>query len=209
MPDISPPGRATTTLTSGQALQRLLAGNHRYSSPNYVRPAETAERRLAVAAGQQPFACILGCSDSRVPLELVFDQGLGDLFVIRVAGNVANDDAVLGSIEFAVQELGIPLVLVLGHERCGAVQATLAAVLQGTPVAGHIGSLVADITPAVLQSRHQRGDHLDNAVRANVALVVGQLKAAAPILAPRVQADQLQIVGARYDLESGRVAIIA
>lgn len=198
-----------TALSSGQALQRLLDGNKRYAEAKYSRPDQSVERRQAVALSQHPFACILGCSDSRVPLEIVFDQGLGDLFVIRVAGNVANDDAVLGSIEFAVQELGTPLVLVLGHERCGAVQATLRAVLEGVAVPGHIGRLVEDIVPAVQRSRNDLGDPLDNAVRANIALVVEQLQTCGPILAPRAQAGTVKIVGARYDLDTGLVSVIA
>jgi carbonic anhydrase len=201
--------RTVTPLTSGQALQQLLDGNKRYSSSHYLHPDQTPERRLALTADQHPFACILGCSDSRVPLEIVFDQGLGDLFVIRVAGNIANDDAVLGSIEFAVQELGTPLVMVLGHEGCGAVQLTLDALRQGGSVRGHMSRLVDDLAPAVGQSQAQLGDPLDNAVRANIEWVVSQIKAAEPILAPRVQADQLRIVGARYDLKSGIVSVIA
>ena len=194
-------------ISGGQALQRLLDGNKRYAGAQVTHPNQVAARRTAVAHEQHPFACILGCSDSRVPLEIIFDQGLGDLFVVRVAGNIAGDDTVLGSIEFAVAELGVPLILVLGHQRCGAVQAALRSRDGGAPP-GHIGRLVAAIQPAVGRVDQHLGDPLDNAVRANVELGVAQLRAAAPILAPAVQAGQVQIVGARYSLDSGLVDVI-
>src|SRR5438093_4353999 len=134
------------------ALQRLLDGNARYVANKAERPDQTVERRLALAQAQHPFAAILGCADSRVPAEIVFDQGLGDLFVVRVAGPVL-DEAVLGSLEFAVAELGLGLILVLGHERCGAVAATIAALERGADAPGRIADLVAAITPAVKRVR--------------------------------------------------------
>ena len=146
-------GRAVSRLSSGQALQQLLDGNKRYVSTNFAHPDQTAERRIEIANAQYPFACILGCSDSRVPAEIVFDQGLGDLFMVRVAGNVASSGEVLASIEFAVAELQVPLVLVLGHERCGAVTAAVDAVVRGSVAPGHIGSLVDAIRPAVARVR--------------------------------------------------------
>lgn len=192
-------------LSSGEeALQTLMAGNMRYVGTKLTHPNQSAERRAEVAQGQHPFAVILGCSDSRVPPELIFDQGLGDLFVIRVAGNSAND-VVLGSIEYAAEHLGVRLVMVLGHERCGAVEAAVKA----GEVAGHIASVVEAIVPAVERIKGRPGDPVDHAVRANVELVVTQLKSSAPVLAALVQAGRLKIVGARYDLESGWVDLIA
>jgi carbonic anhydrase len=143
-----------------------------------------------------------------VPAEIVFDQGLGDLFMVRVAGNVASSGEVLASIEFAVAELQVPLVLVLGHKRCGAVTAAVDAVVRGSVAPGHIGSLVDAIRPAVAQVQGSLGDLLDNAVRANVELVVAQLVRSEPILAPAVREGRLRITGARYDLDTGQVDII-
>jgi carbonic anhydrase len=143
-----------------------------------------------------------------VPAEIVFDQGLGDLFMVRVAGNVASSGEVLASIEFAVAELQVPLVLVLGHKRCGAVTAAVDAVVRGSVAPGHIGSLVDAIRPAVARVQGALGDMLDNAVRANVELVVAQLARSEPILAPAVREGRLRITGARYDLDTGQVDII-
>jgi carbonic anhydrase len=201
-------GHTAPRLSSGQALQRLLDGNKRYVTTNFAHPDQTAERRIEVANAQHPFACILGCSDSRVPAEIVFDQGLGDLFMVRVAGNVASSGEVLGSIEFAVAELQVPLVLVLGHKRCGAVTAAVEAVVRGVTPPGHIDSLVKAIQPAVARVQGSLGDLLDNAVRANVELVVAQLARSEPILAPAVRAGRVRIAGARYDLDTGQVDII-
>jgi carbonic anhydrase len=157
----------------------------------------------AIAAGQHPFAIILGCADSRVPPEIIFDQGLGDLFVIRVAGNIL-DDAILGSIEYAVEELGTALVLVLGHERCGAVAATV----KHAEVVGHISTLINAIQPAVDRAKNEPGDLLDNAVRANIELVVAQLKSSMPV-ADLVLKNKLTVVGAQYNLKCGSVDLIA
>ncbi len=183
--------------------QKLLDGNKRYVGAKLSHPNQTAERRAEVAKGQHPFAAIVSCSDSRVPPEVVFDQGMGDLFVIRLAGNVL-DDAALGSLEYAVEHLGVKYILVLGHERCGAVDATVKA----GEVPGHIGSLVKAIKPAVEKVRNDPGDLLDNAVRANVVMVVQQLKSSAPILEEAVKKNELKIEGARYDLDDGVVALI-
>lgn len=156
----------------------------------------------AVATGQHPFAVILGCADSRVPPEIIFDQGLGDLFVIRVAGNIV-DDAILGSIEYAVEELGASLVLVLGHEKCGAVSATI----KHAEVLGHISTLLDAIQPAVDAVRAEPGNLLDNAVRANIKLVVEQLQSSFPV-AELVKSDRLKIVGAQYKLDCGTVEVL-
>jgi carbonic anhydrase len=139
-----------------------------------------------------------------VPPELLFDQGLGDLFVIRVAGNIL-DDGTLASIEFATAEIGVPLVMVLGHQRCGAVKATL----DGGEVPGHISRLIEAIKPALAQIQDQKGERLDNAVRANVKMVVGQITSSQPVLADLVQKGKLKVVGGHYALDNGAVEIIA
>lgn len=191
--------------SADEALQRLMEGNRRYVADKTVDPNQTEARRVEVAQGQKPFATILGCVDSRVPPEIVFDRGLGDLFVIRTAGQVI-DRAVLGSIEFGAFELGIPLILVLGHEKCGAVHATIEALEHNAEAEGSIGSLVEGIQPAVEAVRDQPGDLLDNAVRANVELVVRHLKES-PILAELLEHGKVQIAGGRYDLDTGAVEI--
>lgn len=189
-----------------EALQRLKDGNQRYVANKTVDPNQTEKRRVEVAQGQHPFATILGCVDSRVPPEIVFDRGLGDLFVIRTAGQVV-DKAVMGSIEFGAAELGIPLILVLGHEKCGAVKATIDAVEKPSGEAhGSIGTLVEGIKPAVEAAKKQSGDLLDNAVRANVGVVVNELKQS-PILSEALSAGKIKIVGGHYDLDTGLVEI--
>lgn len=188
------------SLTGDQALNKLVSGNKRYVDSTLSHPHQTASRRSELAAGQHPFAIILGCADSRVAPEIIFDQGLGDLFVIRVAGNIV-DDAILGSIEYAAEHLHTPLMVVLGHSNCGAVGATVA----GGELEGHLPSLAEAIQPAVEQARGQEGDLLDNAVRANANMVAEQVKASEPVLAHLVKAGKLKVVAARYDLDSGKV----
>jgi carbonic anhydrase len=168
-----------------------------------THPNQSPARREEVACEQQPFAAILGCADSRVPPEIIFDQGLGDLFTVRVAGNVVNA-ATLGSLEYAVHELGVGLIVVLGHGSCGAVRAALS----GHAGAGQISSLLASIQLAVQLSSGAPGDPVERAVRANVATVVRQLRSAAPILAPLVAARRLTIEGAYYDLTCGVVELL-
>jgi carbonic anhydrase len=192
------------TIDGKQALQRLMEGNKRYVAGNLVvHPHQTRERRVELTAGQHPFAIMLSCSDSRVPPEIIFDQGLGDLFVIRVAGNVI-DDVIVGSIEYAVEHLGVQLLMVLGHEQCGAVTAAV----KGGEAHGHIHRIVEAIEPAVAQARHLQGDLVDNTVKTHVALLVEHLKTSQPILANLVQEDKLTIVGAYYHLESGLVTAL-
>jgi carbonic anhydrase len=197
------PGPTPPPITGDQALQKLVEGNRRHLGGQFTITTRLAERREAVRMVQRPFAAILGCSDSRLPPEIVFDHSLGDLFVVRVAGNILNDPG-LGSLEFAVTQFGTPLILVLGHARCGAV----AAALNGTAVPGHILSIVDAILPAVASAKGQAGDPLDNAIRANIRLTVERLKGAAPILGERVKAGQLRIVGAIYSLDTGKVELI-
>jgi carbonic anhydrase len=191
-------------INADQALQKLMEGNKRYVDFKRAYPDQDQVRLKVVAQAQHPFAVVLGCADSRVPPELLFDQGLGDLFVIRVAGNIL-DDGTLASIEFATAELGVPLVMVLGHQRCGAVKATL----EGGKVPGHISRLVEAIKPALEIAKHQPGDKLDNAVRANIRMVVGQIKSSTPILADLAKKGKVNVVGARYDLDTGAVEMLA
>jgi carbonic anhydrase len=194
--------------TPDEALKMLMEGNARYVAGEPTYPNQTEDRRTIVARTQHPIAVVVGCSDSRVAPELAFDQGLGDLFVIRVAGNVLDDHAV-GSVEYALEELKAPLVVVLGHERCGAVKATLDLSNAGGEAPGHIQSLVKAIQPAVDQAKTQSGDVLDIAVIANVGNAVGQLKNSQPIIQEFVHDQKVRVVGARYDLETGEVAIVA
>jgi carbonic anhydrase len=190
-------------LTARQALDRLMAGNGRFASGAAMHPNQSVDRRAEVAKGQHPVAIILTCSDSRVPPEIAFDQGLGDLFVVRVAGNVV-DDHVVGSVEYAVDHLGARLIMVLGHSHCGAVEAAV----KGGHAPAHIASLVKSIAPAVEQSRSRPGDFLTNSIDANVLRVVGTLRRCQPILAPLAAQGKISVIGARYDLESGKVVLI-
>jgi carbonic anhydrase len=189
-----------------EALARLQEGNQRYVALQATHPNQTGSRRTELAQSQKPFAIVFGCVDSRAAPELLFDRGLGDLFVIRTAGHVL-DNAALGSIEFGVAELKIPLVMVLGHERCGAVSATIEAIEKHAEAPDQIAALVRGITPAVEKAHGQPGDQLDNVVRANTELTVAQLKAT-PILAEALNKGALKIVGGRYDLDSGMVEVI-
>lgn len=194
------------TMKAEEALQFLIDGNRRYVAGQMKSPHQDEDRRKEVAAGQKPFAAILGCADSRVPPEIIFDCGLGDLFIVRTAGQVM-DRAVLGSLELGVVELGIPLILVLGHSNCGAVNESL-AVLEGRAHAhDQISALVEGIRPAVEKVKGKTGDVVDNVVRANVELIVTQLKNT-PLLAEAITKGQVMILGGRYDLHSGVVEII-
>jgi carbonic anhydrase len=189
-------------ITGEQSLQMLMEGNARYISGNASHPDQSAERRSELTAGQHPFAIIVGCSDSRVPPELIFDQGLGDIFVIRTAGQVL-DDVAIASIEYGVEHLSAPLVVVLGHDSCGAVTA---AVTGGEPE-GHLGSLVNFIELAVEQAKEMGNESelLDNSIDNNVYNIVDEMKASQPILSEKVEKGELLIVGARYHLQSGAV----
>jgi carbonic anhydrase len=190
-----------------RALQMLAEGNARYVSGATTGPHRGLDRRAEVASGQYPYATILSCADSRVPPELVFDAGLGDLFVHRVAGNVLNDE-MLGSIEYGAAVLRSPLIMVLGHERCGAVEAAVEAATQGTRFDGWVQSVVDAIFPAAASVRGMAGNMLDNATRANVALVVGQLVSSSPLLAEMAGRGAIKIVGGYYSLQSGQVGVM-
>jgi carbonic anhydrase len=188
------------------ALAELKAGNARFVGGKPIHPDQSAKRRTELAGGQHPFALVLSCIDSRVPPELVFDQGLGNLMVSRTAGQVL-DDAVQGSLEYGVLELEIPLLVVLGHEKCGAVKATLEAVEKKSPPFGNdLDALIAAIKPAVEKAEKEHAaDPLDAAIRYNVANIVAQLRQDAA-LAPALSGGKLRIVGARYDLDTGSVS---
>jgi carbonic anhydrase len=187
----------------GQALQKLIEGNKRFTLSKQSHPNQNKERRQGLAKGQKPFAIIVGCSDSRVPPEIIFDQGLGDLFVIRVAGNIV-DDVALGSIEYAVGHLGTQLIVVLGHSKCGAVTATV----QGGAVHGHVESIVQAIKPEIDAAKDLPGNLTDNTIKANARLVADQIQYSDPILSELARLDKITVVSAYYDIESGEVHIL-
>jgi carbonic anhydrase len=196
----SPGQNAEAKITPDSVLAELKSGNEHHVAHRYKHPHETKDRQRELVNGQHPHAEILSCSDSRVPPELVFDQGLGDLFIVRVAGNVASDTE-LGSLEYGAEHLHIRLIVVLGHQSCGAVTAAV----QGAPPEGHIAALVDLIKPAVEKTRGMSGDPVANAVRMNVEMVVKQLRSSTPILSKLVAQGKLKIVGAVYSIETGSV----
>ena len=189
---------------AAEAVAMLFAGNRRYVAGEVKHPNQSGERRAEVSDGQAPFAVVLGCSDSRVPPEIIFDAGLGDLFVVRVAGNII-DDVVFGSIEYAAVHLGTPLVVVLGHSRCGAVTAAVA----GGDAEGHIPCVLSAIRLAVEKAERRPGDVTDHAIRANAILIAEQMAERSPVLAGLVRAGKLHTIAAYYDLATGRVEKLA
>ncbi|MFZ0928376.1 MAG: carbonic anhydrase [Syntrophobacteraceae bacterium] len=197
-------------LTADEALKSLLDGNQRYrANQTTIRETSTPSIREALATGQKPFAIILSCSDSRVPPEIIFDKGLGEIFVVRVAGNIP-DPIVLGSIEYAAEHFNCPLIMVLGHKRCGAVMAAVEA--QGHPH-GNIGAIIKTITPAVIQARKDaRGagesDLVESAIDNNIKLVAKSLTTQSHAIRSLVDAGRLKIVKAKYDLDDGTVRLL-
>ncbi len=188
-------------ISPDEALTLLKDGNQRFVTGKSAKPRQDSDRIKEVAEGQYPFATIVGCSDSRVPNEIIFDQGLGDLFIVRTAGQVSSY-ASWGSIEFAEEVLGTKLIIVLGHTRCGAVNA--AVNLPELP--GHIVTLINAIKPAVQKvKKEQHADLLDAAIRENIIMQVEQLKGLEPVLAKRVRENSIRIIGALYDLGTGRI----
>ncbi len=187
-----------------EGISKLKEGNGRYTSGNLQHPGQTTERRAELAKSQHPFAIIVSCSDSRVPPEIVFDQGLGDLFVLRVAGHVIDNHS-LGSIEYALDHLGVRLIVVLGHQNCGAVQAAKETIAAKGKAPGHIESLVTAIKPAVEATVN--GD-LDATIKANVKHVVQALRSSTPILKAKVDSGALQIIGGYYSLDAGAVTFL-
>ena len=192
------------TVAPAEAVSKLKEGNGRYISGNLQHPGQTTERRAELAKDQHPFAVILSCSDSRVPPEIVFDQGLGDLFVVRVAGNVIDDHG-LGSIEYAVDHLGARLIVVLGHQSCGAVKAAKETIAAKGKAPGHIQSLVTAIKPVVEATAK---DDLDTTVKANVKHVVQALRSSTPILKAKVDSGEVQVIGGYYSLDTGAVSLL-
>jgi carbonic anhydrase len=197
-----------------EALDRLREGNRRFVNDwRLSRVLASHDRRNAVAEGQNPFAVILGCSDSRVPAEIVFDQGLGDLFVIRVAGNIVAPSQV-GSVEFAAERHGTRLVVVLGHSRCGAVLATLETLTTPAPVASrNLRSITDRVRPSVeallrTPLREDPETLVHEAVRANVRVSAGQLRHGSQLLEQLIARDGLLVVGAQYSLETGEVEFL-
>lgn len=198
-------------LTPAEALHKLMDGNARYVAGMPIRPNLDEARRRTVAGGQHPFASIVACADSRVGPELIFDQGLGDLFVVRVAGNVV-DDVVLASVEYSVIHLGSPLVMVLGHERCGAVAATidaLAGKMDEEDKDTKIAALATLIGPAVRAVPAAAPDKLEAAVLLNAEGEARRILAGSRPLSERARAGRLQVVSARYDLDGGAVTHVA
>ncbi len=194
-----------TTLTPDQALRLLKEGNDNYRTDAPFRGAQGRERRVELARGQAPFCVLVGCSDSRVPPELLFGRGLGELFIVRNAGNTV-DTAALGSVEYGVGVLGCPLIVVLGHERCGAVAAAVDVVEKSANFPGVIGEMVQPIVPAVLEARRAAGGELlHNAVVANAKRVANRLSTQSLVLQDAVRAGKLKIVAAHYDLDDGDV----
>jgi carbonic anhydrase len=204
--EISAPPKPQNVLSPAAALDRLMRGNDRYVKGKMERH-DFIHERPALALGQNPFAAILGCADSRVGPEYAFDSGRGDVFVCRVAGNFADVESI-ASFEYAVAVLGTPLILVLGHSKCGAVDAAVKSVKEGKEFPGHIPSLIEAIRPAVKAAQDQPGDLLENAIKQNVILNVEKLKTAGPILSKALQEGKLKVAGGVYSLDTGRVTLI-
>ena len=210
----------TAPATASEAVRRLVAGNEAFG-----RMAEAGARgehaviqldpgdlgfgaAPGVAPAQRPFAAVLGCADARVPVEMVFQQRSNDLFVVRVAGNFVNLDN-LASFEYAVAVLGTPLLMVLGHEACGAVKSTISSIKDRSTLPGHLPALVASLTPAVTAATGQSGDLLTNATAENVRLNVEKLRTATPILSAATAEGRLKVVGGIYRLSTGQVDLLA
>ncbi|GGF52666.1 carbonic anhydrase [Azorhizobium oxalatiphilum] len=201
----TPPPNA---ISPDAALKRLMDGNGRYAASAPEQKDFTAGR-AARASAQYPFAAILSCADSRVAPELAFDQGPGELFVVRLAGNFVNDDG-LASLEYGAKFLGTPLIMVLGHSNCGAVDAAIKVLKDKVKLPGHLPELVRSIKPAVETAKAQKpANLLDASIAANVALNVNRLKTAKPILSGLVAEKKVQVVGAVYDLATGKVSLLS
>lgn len=204
--DVKAPPKPQNVVSPDEALKRLMEGNERYVKGVSRRHDFTHERE-ALSKGQNPFAAILSCADSRIAPEYAFDTARGDLFVCRIAGNFASDEMV-ASLEYAVQVLNTPLILVLGHGACGAVDATIKSLKDNTTLPGHLPSLVAAIAPAVKATADSSGNALDNAIRQNVILNVAKLQTATPILSQFAAEKKIRVVGGIYNLRSGNVDLV-
>ncbi|HTY33546.1 carbonic anhydrase [Mycobacterium sp.] len=194
----------TSPVTAWKALKE---GNERFVAGHPEHPSQSVDHRASLAAGQKPTAVVFGCADSRVAAELIFDQGLGDMFVVRTAGQVI-DSAVLGSIEFAVTVLDVPLVVVLGHDSCGAVKAALAAIQDGAIPGGFVRDVVERVAPSILMGRRDGLSRVDEFEERHVRETLAQLMARSSAIAERVSAGTLAIAGVTYHLADGRAALV-
>ncbi|GAB4276218.1 MAG: carbonic anhydrase [Oscillatoriaceae cyanobacterium] len=197
------PAAAQNNMTPDEALQKLMDGNKRFVEQKRQNPNQNTARLTEVARGQNPFAAILSCADSRVPTEIVFDQGFGDLFVVREAGNIATSEET-GSLEFGTAVLGAKVLMVIGHEGCGAVNAAM----KGDAVPGQIGSILAAIKPALANVTGEGDKRLENAIKANVMLQMSRLQAS-PVIQQLLKEGKLKVVGAYYDLDTGVISLIS
>lgn len=207
----APQPGATDRPRPDEVLRLLLEGNQRFVRGELSHPGRKPADFAPLAESQSPRAVIVGCADSRVAPEVLFDQGIGDLFVVRIAGNVISGAGAIvkGSIEYAVAELDAPLVLVLGHSKCGAVKAAQKHIDAKDSLPGAINDLVALLKPAVAQAKGKPGDPLDNAIRANVEIGVERLRSLEPVVARAVKQGRTKVAGAVYDLATGKVALVA
>jgi carbonic anhydrase len=201
------PPKPQNVVSPDASLELLTKGNKRYVD-GVARRHDFKIEREALVGGQNPYAGILSCADSRIAPEYAFDSARGDLFVCRVAGNFANDD-MIASMEYAVAILNVPLIMVLGHDACGAIDATIKSLKDNTTLPGHLPSLVTSLTPAVKAVSGKPGDQLDNAIRQNVIDNVAKLKSATPILNSAVEKGKLKVVGGIYRLKDGRVEMVS
>lgn len=201
------PPKPQNVISPDAALDRLMKGNNRYVHGNMERHDFAADR-AALAKGQNPFASILSCADSRIGPEYAFDAGRGDIFVCRIAGNFANPE-MIASLEYSVAVLNSPLIFVLGHQACGAVDSTIKQVKDAASFPGHIPTLTEALTPAVQAVANQPGDLLVNAIKENVVLTIQKLQTAEPILSDAVNQKKLKVVGGVYDLKSGKVELVS
>src|SRR5262249_14679392 len=204
--DVADPPKAENVLSPDAALDRLMAGNARYVE-GVSRRHDFKHEREVLSKGQNPFAAILSCADSRIAPEYCFDTARGDVFVCRVAGNFASDE-IVASLEYAIQVLNTPLIMVLGHEACGAVDATIKSIKDGTTLPGHLQALVTALTPAVDAAQGMSGDLLANATLRNVIMNVERLKGLPPILKAAADDKKIRVVGGIYKLKSGRVELV-
>jgi carbonic anhydrase len=203
---VAAPPKPANVLPPDAALDRLMKGNARYVD-GVSRRHDFKHEREALSAGQNPFAAILSCADSRIAPEYCFDTGRGDIFVCRVAGNIASDE-MIASLEYAVSVLNTPLIMVLAHQSCGAVDAAIKSIKNGTTLPGHLPSLVDAIAPAVSAVQDQGGDMLTNAIRRNATLNADKLKSSDAVLKSFVDGKKLRVVSAIYELRSGRVELL-
>jgi carbonic anhydrase len=191
------------SLSADESLKKLMAGNKRFTEFTQNHPHQNEARLKEVSSSQKPFAIIVGCSDSRVPPEIIFDQGIGDLFIIRNAGNVV-DDFAMASIEYAVEHLDVKLIMVLGHENCGAVDATI----KGGRLPGHLNKLTDEIEPSIQSAKRITGDLLTNVIYSNTKRIAGQISSSEELLKEFVEHKGLKVIPAYYNLETGKVEVM-